>query len=77
MLTPDNLKVMAFATCKATSNGEPVEGTRRVHHVLFNCTRITEKQVRELIDSGMWEYSEMIVEVTPQQLRNLKDKEEA
>lgn len=77
MLTPDNLKVISFGTCTGTSDGKPVRGTEREHHLLFNCTQITEEQVKELIDSGMWEYSDMVVEVTRQQLKNLRDKEEA
>ena len=77
MLTPKNLKVIQFTLGTANSAGEIVRGTEHIIHLMFNCTRITEEQVVELVDSDRWQFSDMVVQVTPEQVKNLHDREEA
>ncbi len=75
VLTPKNLKIIEFVTCKANSDGEPIKGTE-VHRVLlFNQTQISEEQVKELIDADRWEWDNRVTELRKGQLEYLHDKE--
>lgn len=73
-LSPNNLHRMDFVTRIAGSDNNPIEGTERNHTLLFNCTQISDDEVIELIDSGMYEYSDKVVELSSTQLSNLSDK---
>ena len=69
-----NVMRIDFTTCIANSDGEPVKGTERDVTVLFNKTVITGDKVRELIDSGMYEYDSRIIVTTPVQANNLRSR---
>ena len=71
-----NLRVISFETCCCTSSGEPVRGTERSHNLLYNCTQISDEQVRELIEADMYEYDSRVVDLTDEQLKMLRNKEE-
>ena len=43
--------------------------------VIFNITQISEKEVNELINRGLWEDDDRIVELRPKQFKYLQDKE--
>lgn len=69
-----NVRRIDFATGCANSDGNIVKGTERGVTILFNKTVITGDEVRELINSGMYEYDSRIVVTTPIQADNLKSK---
>ena len=71
MLTVSNLKKIEFDACTCTSDGLPVEGTQRPVVVMFNQTQI---EVNELIATGMYEYDNRVVILTPKQAEYLHDK---
>lgn len=74
MLTPKNLKAIAFDTYVCTSDDKPVESTGRHVVVLFNETVIDVDSVNKLIDNGMYEYDSRVIVIDKQQLINLHDK---
>lgn len=43
--------------------------------ILFNQTRISEAEVRELIINDLYEYDDRLVLLSSRQLKNLTDKE--
>ena len=69
-----NVMRIDFKTGIANSDGKLVEGTERSVCVLYNRTVITYDEVRELIDSGMYEYDNRIIVTTPTQADNLRSK---
>lgn len=69
-----NVMRIDFETGIANSDGELVKGTERNVTILFNKTVITGDEVRELIDSGMYEYDSRIIVTTPIQADNLRSK---
>lgn len=69
-----NVMRIDFETGIANSDGELVKGTERNVTILFNKTVITGDEVRELIDSGMYEYDSRIIVTTPVQADNLRSK---
>lgn len=71
----NNLKVIQFTSSMANSDGEPVKGTERNIVVMFNCTQIAAEEVNKLIQSGMYEYDQRVVVLTPTQYNYLKNKE--
>ncbi len=70
----DNIMRIDFETGCYTSDGELAEGTERPVTILYNKTVITEKEVRELLCSGEYEYDLRIVVTTPIQVQNLKGR---
>lgn len=70
----NNVMRIDFEVGCANSNGEIVKGTERGVTVLFNKTVITGDEVRELINSEMYEYDSRVVVTTPTQADNLKGK---
>ena len=69
-----NVMRIDFKTGIANSDGKLVDGTERDVTILFNKTVITEDVVRELIDSGMYEYDNRIIITTPRRADNLRSK---
>ena len=69
-----NVMRIDFKTGIANSDGKLVDGTERDVTILFNKTVITEDVVRELIDSGMYEYDNRIIVTTPRRADNLRSK---
>lgn len=70
----NNVMRIDFEVGCANSDGEIVKGTERGVTVLFNSTVISGDEVRELINSEMYEYDSRVVVTTPTQADNLKDK---
>ena len=71
-----NVMRIDFETGCATSDGEFISGTERGVTVLFNRTVIDADEVREIIETGMYEYDDRIVVTTPTQANNLRTKKE-
>lgn len=69
-----NVMRIDFETGIANSDGKLVKGTERDVTVLFNKTVITGDEVRELIDSGMYEYDNRIIVTTPTRADNLRSR---
>lgn len=69
-----NVRRIDFQTGMANSDGDLVEGTERDVCILFNKTVISAEEVRDLIESGMYEYDERVVVTTPLQADNLKSR---
>ena len=69
-----NVMRIDFTTRIANSDGKPVMGTERDVTILFNKTVITEDEVNELINSGMYEYDSRIIVATPVQADNLRSR---
>lgn len=69
-----NVMRIDFEIGIANSDGKLVSGTERDVTILFNRTVITDDEVRELIDSGMYEYDSRIIVTTPTQADNLRSK---
>lgn len=46
------------------------------HSIIFNITQISEDEVCELINYGIWEDCDKIVELRPKQIKYLQDKED-
>lgn len=44
--------------------------------VIFNGTQITEEEVRNAINNGIWEEEPRIVSIHPKQIKYLQDKED-
>lgn len=68
MLTPGNIYKIDFE--------EECCGVKIPHTVIFNITQISEDEVYDLINYGIWEDCDKIVELGPKQLEYLADKEE-
>lgn len=45
------------------------------HSIIFNITQISEEEVRELINCGLWEDDDRVIELRPMQFKYLRDKE--
>lgn len=71
----NNLKIYSTTLYICNSDGEPIEGTGREVWVLYNQTRITEKEIDELFENEMWEYDTRLTEITPARIKMLQDKE--
>lgn len=69
-----NVMRIDFETGIANSDGELVEGTERAVCILYNKTVITDDEVQELINSGMYEYDNRVIVTTPTQADNLRSK---
>lgn len=69
-----NVMRIDFKTGCANSDGKLVKGTERNVTILFNKTVITADEVRELIDSDMYEYDSRVVVTTPMQADNLRSR---
>ena len=69
-----NVMRIDFTTRIANSDGKPVRGTERDVTILFNKTVISEDEIKELIDSGMYEYDSRIIVTTPVQADNLRSR---
>lgn len=69
-----NVRRIDFQTGLANSDGDLVEGTERDVCILFNKTVISAEEVRDLIESGRYEYDERVVVTTSLQAENLKSK---
>jgi hypothetical protein len=69
-----NVMRIDFTTCMTTSDGKLVRGTEHEVCILFNKTVISADKVRELIDTGMYEYDSRIVITTPVQADNLRSR---
>ena len=46
------------------------------HTVIFNVTQISEKEVENAINNGIWEEDPRIILIHPKQLKYLQDKED-
>ena len=68
----NNIMRIDFTEGYMNSDGEFIEGMTEEITILFNITVISEEEVRELIDSGMYEYDSRVVAMTPTQADNLK-----
>lgn len=67
MLTPDNIYRIDF---------EEAYGCVTVPKtVIFNVTQISEEEVKNAIENGIWEEDPRIIAVHPQQIKYLQDKE--
>ena len=69
-----NVKRIDFETGCTNSDGEFIKGTERSVTILWNKTVIDGDEVRELINSGSYEYDDRIVVTTPTQADNLRSK---
>ena len=67
MLTPSNIYRIDFE--------EDFCGVKIPHTVIFNITQISEDEVYDFINYGIWEDCDKIVELRQKQLEYLKDKE--
>ena len=70
----NNVKRIDFNYCLADSDGNPIDGTGTNVSVLFNITVISEKEVRELIESGEYEFDNRLVITTPSRADNLRNR---
>lgn len=68
----ENVMRFDFKTCCTNSYGKFIKDTERDVAVIFNKTVITSEEVRELINSGMYEYDNRIVVTTPTRADNLR-----
>ena len=68
MLTSDNIYRINFE--------EIYCGVKIPHTVIFNITQISEDEVNDLINYGVWEECDKIIELKPRQIKYLEDKEE-
>ena len=69
-----NVMRIDFETGCCTSDGEFVKGTERWVTVLWNKTVIDGDEVRELINSGSYEYDDRIIVTTPTPADNLRSR---
>ena len=46
------------------------------HSIIFNCTQISEDEVKDLIRTGVWDEDDRVVELRPKQFKYLQDKED-
>lgn len=67
MLTSDNINCIHFE--------EEFGGITIPHLVIFNITQISQDEVYDLINYGIWEDCDKVVELRPSQLKYLQDKE--
>ena len=67
MLTLDNICRIDFE--------ESFGGITIPHSVIFNITQISEDEVYNLINYGVWEDCDKIIELKPKQIKYLEDKE--
>lgn len=67
MLTPNNIYRIDFE--------ESYGGVKIPHTVIFNITQISENEVYDLINYGIWEECDKIIELSPKQIKYLEDKE--
>lgn len=72
----NNLRVISFQSVMTSSSGKPIAGTERNHNLLYNCTQITEEEVHELIERDAYEFDPRVVDLSDQQLKMLRNKEE-
>lgn len=70
----DNIKRINFETGCYTSDNELVPGTTRQECVLFNNAVISEREVKDLIRSGEYEYDPRVIVTTQIQAQNLAGK---
>lgn len=68
----NNVMRIDFKVGCANSDGEIIKGTERDVCILYNKTVITNKEVNELINSGMYEYDNRIVVTTPTRADSLR-----
>lgn len=68
----ENVMRVDFSMCKATSDGKPIKGTERPVTILYNKNIISYEQIKELIDSDMYEYCDKIIVTTPKRADALK-----
>lgn len=69
-----NMRRADFQVGLVDSDGNVVEGTARDVCVLWNRTIISDEEVFELIDSGMYEYDKRVIATTPKQADNFRGK---
>lgn len=69
-----NVMRIDFKVGCANSDGELVKGTEREVTVLWNKTVVSNKEVRDLIKSGEYEYDNRIIVTTPTQADNLRSR---
>ena len=67
MLTSDNIYRIDFE--------EDFGGITIPHSIIFNITQISEEEVNDMINYGLWEECDKIVELRPNQIKYLQDKE--
>lgn len=67
MLTPNNIYRIDFE--------ESFGGITVPHSVIFNITQISKDEVYDLINYGIWEDCDKIIELKPKQIKYLEDKE--
>lgn len=70
----DNIKRIDFETGCYTPDNELIPGTTRQECVLFNSAIISEKEVKDLIRSGEYEYDSRVIVTTQTQAQNLAGK---
>ena len=75
MSSENNLRVIRFNSSLANSDGKPVPGTERSHNLPFNCTQITEEEVRQLIESDSYDLDPRVIDLSDLQLKCLRNKE--
>lgn len=64
MLTPENIRKVKFV-----ENDTPIT-------LIYNKTQISDNLVSQAIDWGMWKLDPRLIEVDPNQLSYLQDKED-
>ena len=73
-LPKENLRVITFDTHIGNSDNKPVPGTKRTHNLVFNCTQITDEEIETLIENGMWDFDNRVIDIPTSILENLRDK---
>lgn len=67
----NNVMRKEFIIGELSSDGKPIESTERTYCVLFNKTRISEKEVEELIRTKNYNDKRIVV-TTPEKADNLR-----
>ena len=76
VLPKQNLRILTFSSSLANSDGKPVPGTSRTHNLVFNCTKISEEEVENLINNDCWELDNRVIDIPTDILHNLQDNKE-
>ena len=70
----ENVMRLDLTIGTTNSDGKIVKGTERDITILYNKTVITYAEVKELINSDIYEYDNRIIVTTPTRADNLRSK---
>ena len=70
----DNLRMIQCYVYSASSDGKPIEGTKRPLSLLYNNTQISDVEVAQLIDNDSYEFDDRVVVIRSNQFDLLCDK---